>query len=130
MSLILSSSFFSAAIMTGYAQLMKKTGGMTKKGKKKESPAQNLVRELSVDHGVQPHGASSDPNATTEGVAAASPGVQTAKKRKLILRDGQRSLAPASHGMETTYAIPHGEIHISDDEEAETIGEALHRKRG
>jgi hypothetical protein len=34
--------FFSAAIMSGYAQLMNKTGGMTKKGKK-ESPAQNLV---------------------------------------------------------------------------------------
>jgi hypothetical protein len=44
--------FFSAAIMSGYAQLMKKTGSMTKKGKKKGSPAQNLVREHSIDHGV------------------------------------------------------------------------------
>jgi hypothetical protein len=39
MLLILPSFFFSAAIMTGYAQLMKKTGSMTKKGKKKESLA-------------------------------------------------------------------------------------------
>jgi hypothetical protein len=44
-------------IMSGYAQLMKKTGGMTKKGKK-ESPAHNLVRELTTDHGVQSPGTS------------------------------------------------------------------------
>ena len=109
---------------------MKKTGGMTKKGKKRESPAQNLVRELSIDHGVQPHDTSSNPDATAKGVAAASPGVQAAKKRKLILRDRQRSPIPASHELDTTQAASHHEISVSDDEEAETVGEAFHRKRG
>jgi hypothetical protein len=47
-----------------------------------------------------------------------SPEVQAAKKRKLILRTRQKS--PASHN----------EVSISEDEEAETVGEALHRKRG
>ena len=116
--------------MTGYAQLMKKTGGMTKKEKKKESPAQNLVRELSIDHGVQSHGTSLDPNATAEDVATASPEVQAVKKRKLILRDRQKSPIPTSQEWETTQATSHNEISISDDEEIETVGEALHRKRG
>jgi hypothetical protein len=60
--------------MSGYAQLMKKTGGMTKKGKK-ESPAQNLARELTTDHEVQSLGASQGPSATAEDVVAASPNV-------------------------------------------------------
>jgi hypothetical protein len=41
--------------MSGYAQMMKKKGAMTKKGKKK-TPAQNLARELLTDHGVQSPG--------------------------------------------------------------------------
>jgi hypothetical protein len=122
MLLILPSFFFSAAIMTGYAQLMKKTSGMTKKGKKRESPAQNLVRELSMDHGVQPHGVSSDPNAIAEDVATASPEVQAVKKRKLILRDRQKSPIPTSQELETTQAASHNEIPISEDEEIETVG--------
>jgi hypothetical protein len=88
------------------------------------------VRELSIDHGVRPHGASSDPNATAEGFAAASPEVQAVKKRKLILRDCQRSPIPASHELDATQHASHHEISVSDDEEAETVGEAFHRKRG
>jgi hypothetical protein len=116
--------------MSGYAQLMKKAGGMTKKGKKKESPAQNLACELSMDHGIQAPGAPLGPNATAEDVVAASPEVQATKKRKLILRDRQKSPAQTSYGLQTTHAASHSEIHISDDEEAETVGEALLRKRG
>jgi hypothetical protein len=37
--------------MLGYAQLMKKKGAMTKKGKK-ETPAQNLEHELLTNHGT------------------------------------------------------------------------------
>jgi hypothetical protein len=121
--------FFSAAIMSGYAQLMKKIGGMTKKGKK-ESPAPNLARELTTDHGVQSLGASQGPLATAEDVAVALPNVQAAKKRKLILRDHQRSWAPASQELGAIQAASPNEISISDDEEAETVGEAFHRKRG
>jgi hypothetical protein len=64
--------FFPAAIISGYAKLMKKTGGMTKKGRK-ESPAQNLARELTTDHGVKSHGASQGPSATAEDVVSSPP---------------------------------------------------------
>jgi flagellar basal body-associated protein FliL len=74
MLLILLLFFLSAAIMLGYAHLMKKTGGMTKKGKK-ETPAQNLVRELTTDHGVQSPGASQGPVAATADVMVVSPEV-------------------------------------------------------
>jgi hypothetical protein len=83
-----------------------------------------------MDHGVQTPGAPLGPNTTTEDAVAASPEVQAAKKRKLILRDRQKSPALTSHKLETTHAASHNEIPISDDEEAETVGEALHRKRG
>ena len=73
---------------------MKKTGSMTKKGKK-ESPAQNLVRELTTDHEVQSLGVSQGPSATSANVGAMSPEVQAAKKRKLILRTRQKSPVPA-----------------------------------
>jgi hypothetical protein len=73
---------------------MKKTGGMTKKGKK-ESLAQNLVRELTTDHGVQSPGMSQGPEVETTDVVAGSPEVHVAKKRKLILRGGKKpSTAP------------------------------------
>jgi hypothetical protein len=126
--LILPYFFFSAAIMSGYAQLMKKTDSMTKKGKK-ESHAQSLARELTTDHGVQSLGASQGPSATAEDVVATSPNVQVAKKRKLILRNRQRSSAPASQELETIEAASPNEISVSD-EEAKTVGEAFHRKRG
>jgi hypothetical protein len=114
--------------MTGYAQLMKKTDGMTKKGKK-DSPSQNLARELTTDHGVQSLGASQGPSATAEGVVVVSPTVQAAKKRILILWDRQKSSA-ASQELGTIQAASPNEISVSDDEEAETVGEAFHRKRG
>jgi hypothetical protein len=72
--------------MFGYTQLMKKMGAMTKKGKK-ETPAQNLVRELLTDHRVQSPGASQGPAAVTADVAVTSPEIQVAKKRKVILRN-------------------------------------------
>jgi tellurite resistance protein len=115
--------------MSGYAQLMKKTGGMTKKGKK-ETPAQNLVRELLTNHGVQSPGASQGPVAATADVVAASPEVQAAKKRKLILRNRQKSPAVAAPELEAVQPASQNEISISDDEEAETIGLALRRQRG
>jgi hypothetical protein len=121
--------FSSAAIMSGYAQLMKKTGDMTKKGKK-ESPAQNLVCELTTDHRVQSPGASQCPSATSADVGAMSPEVQAAKKRKLILRNRQKSHVPAVQESEAIQSAPHNEISVSDDEEAETVGAALIRKRG
>jgi hypothetical protein len=114
--------------MLGYAQLMKKTGGMTKKGKK-ESPAQNLVRELTTDHGVQSPGASQGPEVETADVMAASLEVQAAKKRKLILRGGKKPPTAAPPVLEANESVPHSEISISDDEEAETVGEALPKKR-
>jgi hypothetical protein len=70
--------------MSGYAQLMKKTGAMTKKGKK-ETPVQNLVRELLTDHGVQSPGVSQGPAVVAAHVAATSPPIQAAKKRKIVL---------------------------------------------
>ena len=70
--------------MSGYTHIMKKKGAMTKKGKK-ETPAQNLVRGLLPDHGGQSQGDVQGPAATTTYVAATSPEIQAAKKRKLIL---------------------------------------------
>jgi hypothetical protein len=115
--------------MSGYAQLMKKTGCMSKKGKK-ESPAQNLVRELTIDHGVQSPGASQGPAATSVDVAAVLPEVQAAKKKKLILYNHQKPPVPAVQELEAIQSAPHNEIYISDDEEAEIVGAALLRKRG
>jgi hypothetical protein len=111
--------------MSGYAQLMKKTCDMTKKGKK-ETPAQNLVRELLTDHRVQSPGASQGPVAATADVWRE---VQATKKRKLILRNRQKSPVPASQELEASQPTSHNEISISDDEEAETVGAALMRKR-
>jgi hypothetical protein len=74
--------------MSGYAQLMK-MGAMTKKGKK-ETSAQNLVRELLTDHGVQSPGASQVPAVVTADVAVTSPEIQVAINRKVILRDSQK----------------------------------------
>ena len=116
--------------MLGYAQLMKKTGGMTKKGKK-ESPAHNLVRELTTDHGVQSPGASQGPEVEAADVVAASLEVQAAKKWKLILRGGKKPPTAAPPVLEATEPPAlEKEISISDDEEVETVREALHRKRG
>jgi hypothetical protein len=115
--------------MSGYAQLMKKTGAMTKKGKK-ETPAQNLVRELLTDHGVRCPGASHGPAAVTTDVAATSPEVQAAKMRKIILRNRQKSPVAASQELETVQPAPQNEISILDDEQAETFGLFLRRKRG
>jgi hypothetical protein len=115
--------------MSGYAQLMKKTSGMTKKGKK-ETPAQNLVRERLTDHGVQSPGTSQGPATVTADVAATSPEVQVAKKRKLILRNCQKSPIPAFQELEIAQPASHNEISILNDEEVETVGAALMRKRG
>ena len=122
-------SISTGAIMPGYAQLMKKTGGMTKKGKK-ESPAQNLVWELTTDHGVQFPGVSQGPEVETVDVVAASPQVQAAKKRKLILRGGKKPSAAPPPILEAAQPAPENEISISDDEETETAGLALNRQRG
>jgi hypothetical protein len=127
--LILLLFLLSAAIMSGYAQLMKKTGAMTKKGKK-ETPVQNLVRELLTDHRAQSPGASQGPAAMTADVAATSPKVQVAKKRKVVLRNRQKSPVVALLELEAVQSAPQNEISISDDEEAETVGLALRRKRG
>ena len=108
---------------------MKKTGAMTKKGKK-ENPAQNLVRELLTDHRVQSPGVSQGPTTITANVTATSLEVQAAKKRKLILRIRQKSPVPASKELETIQPAPQNEISISDDEKAKTIGSALRRKKG
>jgi hypothetical protein len=101
-------SISTGAIMPGYAQMMKKKGVMTKKGKK-ETPAQNLERELLTDHGVQSPGVPQDPAAVTTGAAATSvahPEAHAAKKRKLILWTGQASPSPASEGLETVHPNP------------------------
>jgi tellurite resistance protein len=87
------------------------------------------VRELTTDHEVQSLGVSQGPVATADDVMAASPEVQAAKKRKLILRNRQKSPVPASQELEASQPTSHNEISISDDEEAETVGAALMRKR-
>jgi hypothetical protein len=88
--------------MSDYAQLMKKTGGMTKKGKK-ETPAQNLVCELLTDHKVQSPGASQGLEVDSADAVAASPEAQATMKRKLVLRDHQKSsAAPPSLGGSST----------------------------
>jgi hypothetical protein len=66
----------------------------------------------------------------TTDVVVASPEVQGAKKRKLILRGGKKPPTAAPLVLEANEPIPHSEISISDDEETETVEEALHRKRG
>jgi hypothetical protein len=108
---------------------MKKTGGMTKKGKK-ESPAQNLVRELTTDHEVQSPGMSQGPEVETADVVEGSPEVQAAKKRKLILRGGKKPSTAPHPFLEAAQLAPENEISISDDEETETVGLALNRQRG
>jgi hypothetical protein len=115
--------------MSGYAQLMKKIGGMTKKGNK-ESPAQNLVRELTTDHGVQSPGVSQGPEVETVDVMAALPEAQATKKRKLILQGGKKHSAAPPPVLEVAHPAPENEISISDDEETETVGLVLNRQRG
>jgi hypothetical protein len=75
-------------------------------------------------------GASQGREVETADVMAASPEVQAAKKRKLILRGGKKPPTTAPPVLEANEPVPHSEISISDDEETETVEEALHRKRG
>jgi hypothetical protein len=65
----------------------------------------------------------------TADVAATYPEAQAAKKRKLVLRNLQNSSVPDSKELETIQPAPQNDISISDDEEAETIGLALTRKK-
>jgi hypothetical protein len=85
---------------------------------------------LLTDHGVQSQGDVQGPAAATTDVAATSPEVQAAKKRKLILRGRPKSPVTASPELEAIQPPPQNEISISDDEEAETIGIAFRRRRG
>jgi anti-sigma-K factor RskA len=113
--------------MSTYAQMMKKKGPMAKK-EKKETPTQNLEHELLTDHGTQSLGA---PQKTATGAASVAPlEAQAAKKRKLVLWARQASPAPTSQGLETIHPGPQNEISISNDDEEETVGLALKRKRG
>jgi hypothetical protein len=60
----------------------------------------------------------------------ASPEVQAAKKRKLILQGGKKPSATPPPVLEEAQPAPENEISILDDEEMDTVGLALNRQRG
>jgi hypothetical protein len=103
--------------------MMKKKGGMTKK-RRKETPAENLARELLTDHGAQSPGTSQNPTAD---IVASPPGTQAAWKKKIILRNQAATERPS---LEIPDLGQREEIAISDEEDTEPIGRAHKRLRG
>jgi hypothetical protein len=101
--------------------MKKKKGGMTKKPRK-ETPAENLARELLTDHGAQFPEVPRSPTIAIASIATAPlPETQAARKKKIVLRNQASTTNPS---LDVTDSVQGEKIAISDEEDTEPIGRA------
>jgi hypothetical protein len=113
-------------MISGYAQMMKKKGAMTKKPQK-ETPAENLERELLTDYEAHSPEVPQGPAAVAGAAVTSLLETRAARKKKIVLRNRTSIPNPSTY---ISDSVQREEIAISDEEDTEPIGHAHKLLRG